>query len=129
MTLRTCTVPAKPRWLLSKPDAISQLEQLDRTLLTRRDIERLFGVSKARTTTLMQAVGAELVGNQRILPRTKLVQQLKNHRGRAAFRGEEERRVEPGLVEAPREGREAARRAGPPPGGGRPRRLRRGSRA
>ena len=32
---------AKPRWLLAIPDAISQLEQLDRTLLTRRDIERL----------------------------------------------------------------------------------------
>ena len=36
---------------------------------------------------------------------------------------------EPGLVEAPREGREAARRPGPPPGGGCPRRLRRGGRA
>ena len=32
---------------------------------------------------------------------------------------------EPGPVEAPREGREAARRAGPPPGGRDPRRLRR----
>ena len=85
-------VPAKPRWLLSIPDAISQLEQLDRTLLTRRDVERLFGVSKARAATLMQTFGAELVGNQRTLPRTKLLQQLKKHRGRAAFRGEEERR-------------------------------------
>ena len=35
---------------------------------------------------------------------------------------------EPGVVEAPREGREAARRAGPPPGCGGPRRLRRGRR-
>ena len=86
-------VPAKPRWLLSIPDAISQLEQLDRTLLTRRDVERLFGVSKARAATLMQTFGAELVGNQRTLPRTKLLQQLKKHRGRAAFRGEEERRA------------------------------------
>ena len=85
-------MPAKPRWLLSIPDAISQLEQLDRTLLTRRDIERLFGVSKARAATLMQTFGAELVGNQRTLPRTKLLQQLKKHRGRAAFRVEEERR-------------------------------------
>jgi len=85
-------VPAKPRWLLSIPDAISQLEQLDRTLLTRRDIERLFGVSKARAATLMQTFGAELTGNQRTLPRTKLLQQLRKHRGRAAFRVEEERR-------------------------------------
>ena len=85
-------MPAKPRWLLSIPDAISQLEQLDRTLLTRRDIERLFGVSKARAATLMQTFGAELTGNQRTLPRTKLLQQLRKHRGRAAFRVEEERR-------------------------------------
>ena len=86
-------MPPKPRWLLAIPDAISQLEKLDRTLLTRRDIERLFGVSKARAATLMQTFGAELVGNQRTLPRTKLLQQLKKHRGRAAFRGEEERRA------------------------------------
>ena len=86
-------MPAKPRWLLSIPNAISQLENLDRTLLTRRDIERLFGVSKARAATLMQTFEAELVGNQRTLPRTKLLQQLKKHRDRAAFRGEEERRA------------------------------------
>ena len=47
-------MPAKPRWLLSIPDGISQLENLDRQLLTRRDIERLFGVSKARAATLMR---------------------------------------------------------------------------
>ena len=86
-------MPAKPRWLLAIPDAISQLEQLDRTLLTRRDVERLFGVSKARAATLMQTFGAELVGNQKTLPRTRLLQLLKKHRGRAAFRHEEERRA------------------------------------
>ena len=41
-------MPPKPRWLLAIPDAISQLEKLDRTLLTRRDIERLFGVLSSR---------------------------------------------------------------------------------
>ena len=41
-------VPAKPRWLLAIPDAIRQLETLDRDLLIRRDLERLFGVSKVR---------------------------------------------------------------------------------
>ena len=39
----------------------------------------------------MQTFGADLTGNQRTLPRTKL-QQLRKHRGRAAFRVEEERR-------------------------------------
>ena len=41
----------------------------------------------------MQTFGAEMTGSQRTLPRTKLLQQLKKHRGRAAFRGEEERRA------------------------------------
>ena len=36
-------VPARPQWLLAIPDAIRQLEALDRELLTRRDIEQLFG--------------------------------------------------------------------------------------
>ena len=87
--LRRFFAPGTP----ASADAISQLENLDRALLTRRDIERLFGVSKARAATLMQTFGAELVGNQRTLPRTKLPQQLKKHRSRAAFRGEEERRA------------------------------------
>ena len=73
------------------PDAISQLENLDRQLLTRRDIERLFGVGKVRAAALMKTFGAEFVGNQRTLARTKLPQQLKKHRSRAAFRVEEER--------------------------------------
>ena len=67
---RDLEVPPKPRWLLAIPDAISQLEKLDRTLLTRRDIERLFGVSTARAATLMQTFGAEMTGYQRTLPRT-----------------------------------------------------------
>ena len=41
-------MPAKLRWLLAIPDAIRQLEALDRDLLTRRDVEKLFGVSRAR---------------------------------------------------------------------------------
>ena len=57
-------MPATPRWLLAIPDAIRQLEALDRDLLTRRDVERLFGVSRARAATLMQTFGAELVGYQ-----------------------------------------------------------------
>ena len=55
-------MPAPPRWLLAVPDAIRQLETLDRDLLTRRDVERLFGVSRARAAQLMRTFGAELVG-------------------------------------------------------------------
>ena len=57
-------MPAKPRWLLALPDAIRQLEALDRDLLTRRDVERLFGVSRAR---------AARVGASRVLRRTALL--------------------------------------------------------
>ena len=85
-------MPTKPRWLLAIPDAIRQLAALDRELLTRRDIEQLFGVSRARAATLMQTFGAALTGNQRTLPRTQLLRQLRKHRARAAFRGEAARR-------------------------------------
>ena len=85
-------MPATPRWLLAIPDAIRQLEALDRDLLTRRDLERLFGVSRARAATLMQTFGAEMTGHQRTLPRTQLLRQLRTHRARAAFRGEAMRR-------------------------------------
>ena len=55
-------MPAQPRWLLAVPDAIRQLKALDRDLLTRRDVERLFGVSRARVAQLMRTFGAERVG-------------------------------------------------------------------
>ena len=85
-------MPAKPRWLLAIPDAIRQLDELDRELLTRRDMERLFGVSKVRAVQLMTAFGADRTGHILTLPRTELLRQLKKHRKRAAFRGEETRR-------------------------------------
>jgi hypothetical protein len=85
-------MPAKPRWLLAIPDAIRQLEALDRAVVTRRDLERLFGVSKARAATLMRAFGAERMGNARTLARTHLLRQLRAHQKGAAFVGELARR-------------------------------------
>ena len=96
-------MPAKPRWLLAVPDAIRQLETLDRDLLTRRDVERLFGVSRARAAQLMRTFGAARVGASRVLRRTALLRQLRTYRQRAAFRGEEERRTR--LVAALRQAR------------------------
>ena len=49
-------MPAKPRWLLAVPDAIEQLEELERHQLTLRDLDRLFGVSRARAATLMSCL-------------------------------------------------------------------------
>ena len=86
-------MPAPPRWLLAVPDAIRQLEKLDRDLLTRRDVEKLFGVSRARAAQLMPMFGAELVGAARVLRRTELLRQLRKYRARAAYRGEEVRRT------------------------------------
>ena len=85
-------MPAKPRWLLAIPDAITQLEALDRDLLIRRDLERLFGVSKVRATQLMTTFGAGRTGPLLTLPRATLLRQLRRHRTGAAFRGEATRR-------------------------------------
>ena len=86
-------MPAKPRWLLAIPDAIRQLEQLDRDLLIRRDLERLFGVSKVRATQLMTTFGAGRTGHLLTLPRATLLRQLRRHRTLAAVRGEATRRA------------------------------------
>jgi hypothetical protein len=85
-------MPPTPRWLLAIPDAIAQLETLDRELLTRRDLEQLLGVSKARAAILMRSFGAERTGNVRTLARTALLRQLRTRRKGAAFSGEVERR-------------------------------------
>ena len=59
----------------------------------RRDLERLFGVSKVRAVALMTAFGAGRTGHLLTLPRAALLRQIRRHRTRAAFRGEEERRT------------------------------------
>ena len=46
----------------------------------------------SNSSTGSSSPGATSSGNQKTLPRTKLLDQLKKHRGRAAFRHEEERR-------------------------------------
>ena len=67
------------------------LKWLDRDLLTRRDIEKLFGVSKMRAAQLMTAFGAGRTGYLLTLPRAELLRQFRRHRKRAAFRQEEMR--------------------------------------
>ena len=62
------------------PTPISQLEQLDRPLL---DSKRLFSAGRVRAAALMKTFGAELVGNQKTLPRTRLLQQLEPKRSGA----------------------------------------------
>jgi hypothetical protein len=85
-------MPAHPRWLLALPDAIAQLEGLDRAWLTRRDLELLFGVSKPRAAVLMGTFGAEPLGNVRMLARTQLLRHLRARRKSAAYSGEVDRR-------------------------------------
>ena len=96
-------MPAKPKWLLAIPDAITQLEALDRELLTRRDLEQLFGVSKARAAVLMRTFGAERTGNVRTLTRTQLLRHLRARRKSSAFSVEVGRRER--VVAALREAR------------------------
>lgn len=86
-------MPPHPRWLLALPDAIAQLEALDRELLTRRDLEQLLGVSKPRAAILMRAFGAGQTGNVRTLERASLLKQLRARRKGVAFSGEVDRRA------------------------------------
>ena len=51
-------MPATPRWLLAIPDAIQQLEALDRDLLTRRD-RVVTAIRQARLTGIRVAVPSE----------------------------------------------------------------------
>ena len=83
-------MPAPPRWLVTVPDAVRRLEKIDRDLVTRRDLEKLFGVSRARAAQLKRTFGAELAGSSRVLRRADLLRQLKKLRGRAAFRHEDD---------------------------------------
>jgi hypothetical protein len=78
-------MPFAPLWLSRIPDAVGQLEKLDRDTLTRRDLERLFGVSRALAAQLMHRFGATHVGSQLVLDRGDLIRTLKAlRRGRQA---------------------------------------------
>ena len=62
-------MPATPRWLLAIPDAIRQLEALDRDLLTRRDRRTaLRRLARPGGAPLMRTFGAALTGHQRDAP-------------------------------------------------------------
>ena len=76
-------MPATPRWLLAIPDAIRQLAALDREVLTRGDVEQLFGVSKVRAVALMTAFGAGRTGHLLTLPRAARLRQLRQRRCQA----------------------------------------------
>ena len=96
-------MPRKPRWLLAIPDAVKQLERLKRENLTRRDLEILFDVSRVTAAKLMKRFGATRVSQTAILPRTRLLDELRRQRKLAPFRREEERRQR--VVEELREAR------------------------
>ena len=85
-------MPAKPRWLLAIPDAIAQLGGLDRDLLTRRDLEQLFGISKPQAAILMRRFGAERTGNLGTLSREQLLRHLRALQQDATFTVEFDRR-------------------------------------
>jgi hypothetical protein len=86
-------VPINPRWLLALPDAIAQLEALDRDVLTRRDLEQLLGVGRAHAATLMRTFGAGQTANVRTLSKSQLLKQLRARQRGAVFSGEVERRT------------------------------------
>lgn len=66
-------MPVKPRWLLSLPDAIDQLEAYDRDMIYRADLQVLLGVSRTRAAVLMRDFGADSLGPGLALSRAKLL--------------------------------------------------------
>jgi hypothetical protein len=78
-------MPTIPRWLLTIPDALTQLQASDRPLLIRRDLEQLFRISKPQAAILMRRFGAEWTGHLRTLSREQLVCHLKALQQDATF--------------------------------------------
>ena len=78
-------MPITPNWYPRIPDAIAQLETLDRELLTRTDLEALLGVSRPRASQLLHRFHARPVGSQLVLDRLGLIRSLRAiRRGRPA---------------------------------------------
>jgi hypothetical protein len=78
-------MPFAPLWLSRIPDAVAQLDALDRDSITRRDLEQLFGISRALAAQLMHRFGASHIGSQLVLDRERLIRTLKRvRRGRQA---------------------------------------------
>ena len=78
-------MPFSPNWYPHIPDAIAQLERLDRDLLTRTDLEVLLGVSRPRAAQLLHRFHARPVGSQLVLDRAGLIRSLRAvRRGRPA---------------------------------------------
>ena len=78
-------MPIAPNWYPRIPDAVAQLESLDRDLLTRTDLEVLLGVSRPRASQLLHRFHARPVGSQLVLDRLGLIRSLRAiRRGRPA---------------------------------------------
>ena len=91
-------MPPPVRWLLALPDAVEQLEKLDRDLITRRDLEELPGVSRSRAAALMRVFGAELAGTILVLRRASLLRTFQQAIAGGSFTRELERRDRPRAV-------------------------------
>ena len=85
-------MPPPVRWLLSLPDAVEQLERLDRDLITRRDLEELLGVSRSRAAALMRVFGAEMAGTILVLRRASLLRTFQQAIAGGSFSRELDRR-------------------------------------
>jgi hypothetical protein len=78
-------MPIAPNWYPRIPDAIAQLETLDRDLLTRTDLEVLLGVSRPRASQLLHRFHARPIGSQLVVDRLGLIRSLRAiRRGRPA---------------------------------------------
>ena len=71
-------MPAYPSWLTRIPAAIGQLRPLGDRLVTRTDIEVMFGLSKRAALILLRRVGAVRVGISLAIPADRLLSEFEH---------------------------------------------------
>lgn len=91
-------MPARPSWYPRIPDILAEVEAMTIPVLDRSVIERLFGLRRRRSITLLHEFGGYQVGRTFLVPRQAVVDFLHRTQGGEAYDREERRRAR--LVES-----------------------------
>ena len=70
-------MPAKPRWLIRIPEILEELEEIQTPVVDRAMCERLFGLQRRRTITLLHLFGGYQAGSTFLVDRRSLMKQLR----------------------------------------------------
>jgi hypothetical protein len=73
-------MPAKPSWLLKVPQIITELNQLRTPVVDRSLLEKIFGLGRRQSITLMHRFGGYQAGKTFLLDRMELIQAIQKLR-------------------------------------------------